>query len=230
MLPTDESFVKAILGNHSAKRWWPPGGLWPTLGLAQHYGIPTRLLDWSEDPMVSAYFAATSSIRTAANQSTAAAGALSVWMLSATVLERISLIDGEQSDGKVEGSRPKLHVALRIIDAPYSGNPNLAAQRGRFILVIRREGGLERRCLSEVIAEIDNQIRDTPLIRLAGNSAKSLRDHLVRIDLPTEEAPELVAALKMRGYDANRLFPGYLGAANAILESTAAMRHRRIQK
>ena len=42
---------------------WPKRPFYQLIAMAQHYGLPTRFLDWSYDPMVAAYFAARSCIR-----------------------------------------------------------------------------------------------------------------------------------------------------------------------
>lgn len=44
----------SVFLNHET---WLPEDLYEITGLAQHYGLPTRLLDWSKDIYVSLYFA-----------------------------------------------------------------------------------------------------------------------------------------------------------------------------
>jgi hypothetical protein len=72
---------------------WPPVSLLSMLALAQHYGVPTRMLDWSLDPYVAAYFAAVS----AAMADSTVGGDLVVWAVSKSLFEVNEIMVEESS-------------------------------------------------------------------------------------------------------------------------------------
>lgn len=79
-------------------------------GLAQHHGVPTHLLDWSEDPLTAAFFALGDD-----DQETD----LCVWAL-ATSPHRYDLLPGSRQ-------------VIVLSQSATAGNPNVRAQHGVFL-------------------------------------------------------------------------------------------------
>ena len=109
--------IKDILKNQ--ENYWPNKKLIPFIAIAQHYGTPTRLLDWSYDYKVAMYFAAINACETfPENTEKCNDDYMVIWAMKKDILENT---DEE--------------AILQIIVPVYANNPNLYAQKGVFTYV-----------------------------------------------------------------------------------------------
>ncbi len=122
---------------------WPNAKLLEFMALAQHHGIPTRLLDWTRNPYAASYFSASSSLSSTheweENQR------LAIWVLNTESIN--------------------LYRKVKIIHPPGSISHHLAAQSGLFTVQFqeRNEGApIDIIGLESEFSKLPN----TPLMKL----------------------------------------------------------------
>lgn len=161
------------------------------IALAQHYGIPTRLLDWTRQAYIAAFFAAEDAYKHKYNPSSL----LVVWAFSFPNFD------------KKRRSKDAL-FDIRVVTAPSATNINLKAQQGIFTLMsfdITKES--EGTCLpfDKVIEELATKAKARPQDLDRGLFNFELR----KFTLPVSENEKLLFLLAKMDITSSTVYPGY---------------------
>jgi hypothetical protein len=116
-IPNDSrSFRREHLDSDRADKYFKKPELWPNdeildlMAMAQHHGVPTRLLDWTRQPYTAVYFAASSALPNYVSWTKESR--LCIWAL--------------------DSSRFPHYPKVRLLKTAGSASPHLAAQSGVF--------------------------------------------------------------------------------------------------
>ena len=205
------------------KGTFPPNEVFDAFALAQHYGIPTRLLDWTTEAGIACYFAAHRALE-------------KLW--AASEQQRQSVLDnlnkGENNNSVI--GLPD-HIGIWCLNRHVVGiflneilqkkgesidfiwpiraeNPNLMAQKGLLTLhnhVLGHDTPPDRRPLDVIISEADEKLVVNP-------DKKGLYPIMRHYKLPFHQAIRLHHLLDNENVTAATLFPGYFGVAKCQRE------------
>jgi hypothetical protein len=176
---------------------------WELLFLMQHHGVPTRLLDWTENPYIALYFA----LVTCRPDALGIYPDCCVWSLdpiawNRAVLDHLSFQDGVlvSSDERINGHKPGIKESLlnKKPVAMYGSynSPRIVAQRGAFTIF-----GSDL----------------SPMEAVKSASSPTITDQVLgQMTIPGAHVPQLRRSLTSIGYTDSVIFPDLDGLAREM--------------
>lgn len=181
---------------------WPLPELYGCLALAQHHGIPTRLLDWSRSGRVAGFFAAERA---------------AIWVRDEfpPQVETEMLAVWAYRESRARRLWAEAESAVILIAVPQDYNRNMRAQRGVFTIHTQYTADPNA---PPVAHSLDDLVRDR--VEEIGGGAEGHEpdsDVILReITLPVSQAPRLLRLLSYEGVTRASLFPSIDGVVQAL--------------
>lgn len=173
---------------------WLPPELFELAALAQHYGVPTRLLDWSFSVKVALYFMTLNTCKHHTQTGEYRSSNMVLWALRTFPIK----------------VNKDFNEKIHIIVPEYSYNPNICAQKG--VLVCWNSDTQER--MDNLYMPLDDLLNQKRSTTTRGSSI------LYKILIPSQECYKMLEYLAIDGINASTIFPGHKGVADAVYEKS----------
>ncbi len=157
------------------------------LFLMQHYGVPTRLLDWSESPLVALYFAVEDIEKHGKED-----GAL--WLLKPSELNKHARINNKEEDGYIPSFEDEELISYSV--ESLKGNSRIQLLPVATIAT-RNNARIQAQLGVFTIHHHEN----IPIEEIGDQS------HAIKIVIPSESKERIKMQLSLLGYTKFQLFP-----------------------
>lgn len=193
-------------------RHWPEEDFYDVIALAQHYGAPTRFLDWSYDYNVSIYFAVKDILNYNDKDYEESNGVL--WAFNYKLF-----------DTPFHRNNPNEKFKLRFYRPAYYSNSYLHAQSGLFTFIVNNLIIKDDKSLDDlIIDDFKKNTEDNPNFErthaLTDNNIPKGEKIFYKFIIPPELKPKILKELYLNNYSEEFLFPGYQGVTKSIENKT----------
>ena len=190
-------------------RYWPEEDFYDVIALAQHYGAPTRFLDWSYDYNISIYFAVKDILNYNDKDYEKSNGVL--WAFNYKLF-----------DIQFQRNNSNEKFKLKFYRPAYYSNSNLHAQSGLFTFIVNNMITKDYKPLDDlIIDDFKKNTGNNPDINdrthaLSDNDIPEGEKIFYKFIIPPEFKPKILKELYLNNYSEEFLFPGYMGVTKSI--------------